>query len=304
MPPDNPTESPLRALLGQLAAIGGVAAIVSVICGLLDLTPQHNAGITIASFCFLVIVWWWRTVNRVPSALILALLIPTAIVVFYLLEGDACFRQAKRAKKPYVLQSITYFVRVEADPSGSQFSNVSHRIVYSMRATRDIKDSEDVFDEEIHSDQDRAVIQRWPGTEKELQHADTKPEKFKVMFPLHADETRTIVTGANFRIPYPYKERTILDSQQSAGPNDDTISYPNSGDDVICELVMVVESSSFGLSEISHSGMPTESVTKIDRGGVTTISARWMNVKPHENLWIHYKLEPRSTPNTNANQNK
>ena len=62
--------------------------------------------------------------------------------------------------------------------------------------------------------------------------------------------------------------------------------------------------SSFGLSEISHSGIPTDSVTKIDKGGVTTISARWINVKPHENLWIHYKLEPRSISNTNANQNK
>jgi hypothetical protein len=293
MAPENTGKSRLQVVLEQLAIIGGVTAIVSVVCGVADITPQRNAEITVAFFCFLSIIWYRQQVNRVPSAVLFALLVPAIVVLSFFYEGDACYRSAKRSHKPYEIHNITYFVKLEADPD-PKFVNASHRIVYSLRATRDIKDSENLFDEEIHSDHDKAVAQRWQGTEIEMQHADIKPEKFQVRFPLKADEGRTIVTGVNFRIPFPYAPRSIVDGQQLAGPNDDTVSYPNTADDVICELVLIIESSSFGLSEMSHSGTPMQPVaSKTDKNGVTTISARWSDIKPHEIAWIHYKIEPR-----------
>ncbi|HEX7286636.1 MAG TPA: hypothetical protein VF532_10675 [Candidatus Angelobacter sp.] len=304
MAPDPPEKSRLRAVLEQLAIIGGVTAVISLACALLDLAPQRNAALSIAAFLFFAILWWRQQANRIPSSLILALLIPGALVTLYFVEGDACFKRAKRSGKPYEIHNITYFLRVEADGDPTSVTQ-SHRIVYSLRATRDIKASDDLFDEEIHSDHDKAVSQRWHGTEQEYQHADIKPEKFQVHFPMKAGESRTIVTGANFRIPYPFTPRSILDGQQSAGTSDDSISYPNTADDVICDVLLIVESSSFVLSEIAHSGTTTQPViTAAERGGVTTISARWADLNAHETAWLHYRIELKSTQNAIASTQK
>jgi hypothetical protein len=300
MPPDSPEKSWLRTILEQLAIIGGVAAIVSVACALLDVSAQRNAALTIAAFLFLSVLWWRQQANRIPSSLILALLIPSILLALYFVESDACFNRAKHLGKPYEIHNITYFLRVEVD-ADPKFVTQSHRIVYSLRATRDITASEDLFDEEIHSDHDKAGSQRWHGTEEENQHADIKPEKFQVRFSLKAGESRTIVTGANFRIPYPFTPRSILDGQQSAGPSDDSISYPNTADDIICDVLLIVESSSLSLSEIAHSGTTTQPVmAKMEKDGVTTISARWSDLKAHETAWLHYRIETRPTQNANA----
>jgi hypothetical protein len=293
----------IKSFVTELGVVVGVTAVASVICGVLNVPARENSAISLGALVFLCALWWRRYLDIVPSSYLVAALVPFAVVIaFFLAREDPLFEQTKRAHKPYELQTVTYFIRLEPDIANPKYINESHRLVYGVRATRTISQNEQVFLEEIHTHHQGVITHHWNGSERELPYGSEGPLEFQVLFPLDIGKVRTVVTGADFKVPYPFHPRDTLGGAQHLGPTDDLDDYPNSQGDIIDEFVIIVESLGLNLKAVGRGagreGMAIDTVRGNEPGGTTTLIARCRGVKPNETVWLHYDITPKREPPT------
>src|SRR6185436_3967247 len=68
--------------------------------------------------------------------------------------------------------------------------------------------------------------------------------QYHVELELGPKETRTVITGVDFRLPFPFGPRPTPEGMDPLTQWEDTINYPNEAEYVICDITLVVESSS------------------------------------------------------------
>lgn len=214
----------------------------------------------------------------------------------------ACIDTARARKEPYVVLSATELVELQDLPVDStrQARHAKVRMIYTLYMLRDLsRDNDAEFHESFTSDYG-ALIRRWFGTE--LETSDIDGSEYDVVFSAKAGETRTLITGATYIVPLPLPpNRTAFSQNTSLNTNEDTWGYPNTTDgDVICELTIVLWSPTLKLLPVGQAAKRQTGRTVKGADVVvnasprdTTISsrslsARWVNVMPGEEVGIHF----------------
>ena len=219
--------------------------------------------------------------------------------------------------KDFALESVTELVRITdvTNAIGGKINTnrlVSIRIVYNLRALKDISSKEQTTFGEVYTSPFCQELRYWPGTDVECSRSGggmyganhyftNQFVKYDVFFNVRKGDLHTIITGADEVLQLPMPDRRYRDIV--LGGYEDVALYPND-DDVISELTIVVESDTvhldpirpmrFGLGESAPvedgemkfglSGDPNDKLHPITR----VISARWRKVVPGEKVALKY----------------
>jgi hypothetical protein len=202
----------------------------------------------------------------------------------------------RELNRPYILDAVTVLIRVDDVASGPVRERVVNwRIIYTVRALQTISRTDKFFKERYSSDVAR--VRRWFGSEKEIRATD---DAYTVMMDIPAGETRTIVTGATFVYSLPLAGgRQALGQAVQMTQAQEFYSYPNE-EDVIGELTMLIESDSLKISPVGQSAKrskpdgsiaPDEEVRFSKSDDRRTLSARWKEVMPKEEVGLYFEVE-------------
>jgi hypothetical protein len=224
-----------------------------------------------------------------------------------------CMEEAAKRKKDYLLESITMLIRLDekVNPDGSKSLQEDARIVYTVRALKDISFDASTFTEQYTSR--ISLPNRWYGSDVEEQKTDGS---YDVKFALKEGEVISIVTGAHYTgKPVPLPPRKSFGDRVSLGSYDETWTYPNgepTAGDVICTLTIVIESPTLRLRPFDNASairltpkqagkgtadntLTTRRVHSSAEGATaeqSSLSTRWNNVLPGEEVGIHFAWQP------------
>lgn len=213
----------------------------------------------------------------------------------------------RKPPKEYVIPSVAMIIRPE------RVGNPPHiesdiRIVYNVHGLSPAEYPKRAFNDFAHSSTSTAV-QYVPGADKEELREGGQGQghaQWDVFYARKPGERHTVVTG--YRYLYPPQlgaNRTIEGLFTGVGPNEDAFCYPNTDDDVIEELVMLVESDSLAI-RLPEGGIAAgirRSATGINEPVPATqastpglrrrvISARFRNLQPHDVAGIRVAWDP------------
>jgi hypothetical protein len=293
---NQPPTPPSRAAGGSPAPVVGRTPYDIVVEVILPLLLKPRTGIPILAGVVILVAVYFMFLSRVLSYENELFRIGGSPVP-QSAELKQCFEKARQLEKPYVIEAVTYLIQFDKETANNQpFFRDNRRIVYTVRALRDIKLDEKVFVEAIHSHIPGHQLTRWYGNEKETLHDQNRPEQFNVQFAMREGEIRNIVTGVNFVLPFPLQDRGELEDKLRVGPNQNYEGYGNDAD-VICELDIVIESKTLQISPVGdaakryfeNSLKDEEARLGYDSSGASaqrSISARWKNVMPSEKVGI------------------
>jgi hypothetical protein len=300
-------------IIERITLVGGPAGLIAL------LGPATNAtGGTIAALCAIVVSitavalwkdWIDRAIRSSIAVCVAAVATVAALLALSSTQGngsphsqgapapipDACLAAAVPSK-PYVIRSLVYAARIENTTEKSSVVE-SLRATYMLEATRAISAKEPAFVEAFHSHHPGAVRIYWPGTEPEKMDP-IEQGQYRVELDLAPRETRTVMTGVDFRLPFPFGHRPTPDGMDPLTQWEDTINYPNEAEDVICDITLIVESSSLPVVEAgSLSGKrgvsKPEMVKPTYRAANNrySVSSRWSMLKPKEVVWLKYRID-------------
>jgi hypothetical protein len=204
--------------------------------------------------------------------------------------------EGRRLNKPYILQAVTVLIRMsDVTNETRKERQVNWRIVYSIHALQPIKPTDRLFKESYSSAY--ANVRRWFGSEREIQATDSA---YNVMLDIPEGESRTIVTGATFIYDLPLSpDRPGFGQTILLAPDQEFFSYPT-GDDLIGELTMLIESDTVKFSPVGEATrhslpngtfVPNEEF-RFDVGlGRRVLSAHWRGLMPNEEVGLHFRIE-------------
>jgi hypothetical protein len=202
----------------------------------------------------------------------------------------------RAAKKPYILEYVNILIRVRDVKNGGGLErHVEWRISYIVHALQPIRKTDKLFKEKYIIAGARTM--RWFGNEQEI---DTTDGCYQVMFDLAEGETRSITTGATNVFDLPLgNNRNAFGQRISLAPNQQFLSYEND-EDVIGELSMTIESDNLNISPVGEAAKRSkvEGIIAPDAEcrfqsaeKQRSLSARWKDVMPNEEVGIHFKVE-------------
>ena len=239
---------------------------------------------------------------------------------------DAIQEGIKR-QADYVMESVTYMVRITdvtnivTDTNGMtcMATNrlINSRIVYVLRALKDISANENTTFAEIYSSPYATELRYWPGSDLEksrtgggtvafdpYHYYSNQFVKYNVFFNAQMGDTHTIVTGADETLALPFPDQRVS-RDVLLRKNEDVVLYPND-DDVIGELTIIIESDTThfvpmhplrfnagaksapvddGQVTMSESGDPADK----SHPSTSVISARWRMVMPGEKVGLQFR---------------
>jgi hypothetical protein len=238
-----------------------------------------------------------------PLSLVLAILL---FVPFWesgkLLTSEKvkqCLAEAEKRDRPYVIEALTMLVQVEHEPL-TQATRRRHfnRIIYTLRPLKDLEEGHRFFKEVYASSYDLdQEFEHWFGSEREEPHGTGT--EYDVLFQADRGDVRTVVTGSNYAYALPLQNDRVQMARFRLPGTEDMVIY-NNDQDVICELNIVVESRSLNLrpvgraaKKLSHTGDDTPKDAELhprepSHTDLESISARWTNVMPDEEVGIHF----------------
>ncbi len=218
----------------------------------------------------------------------------------------------KKKPQPNIIISATYFVRVEDGPDrerGAPFimRTLSERVFYTLLALRNIDPDERIFNEAFQNPT-ADEMHYWRGTDAEDNRLGGSGKgdfaNYDVRFKIPKGDVHSLTTGVDEVIRLP-----MADKRQYRGTElsseEDVASYPNK-EDVIADLTIIIESSSIHLhakdaflsegadssavnsQRVSVAQNDTLGTSSSSLPGLSTISARWENVKPGQNAILRY----------------
>lgn len=199
------------------------------------------------------------------------------------------------ANRPYILDDVTVLIRMEDVTKGnSKERQVNWRIIYTIRALQPISKTDKLFKERYSTA--AAHVRRWFGTEKEIKSTDNA---YNIMLDIPAGETRTIITGATFIYSLPLENnRTALGENILLTSDREFYSYPNE-EDVIGELTILIESDTLDFNPVGQAAKRSRMDGSIAPDGDfrfnsvnnrRSLSARWKDVMPNEEVGLHFKV--------------
>ena len=157
-------------------------------------------------------------------------------------------RGVKQERK-YILPTVMMIVKIDKVTEERIESDSS--IFYQIQALKDISRENKVFQEfctalsekEVKSQPEEVNYQ--PGSDEEkLTQNEKQNQSWEVRFDLKAGQRRMIVTRCHRTYLSPFEAgRRVYDLFGSIGKNEEVFLYP-SGDDVIGEIVIMIETSS------------------------------------------------------------
>jgi hypothetical protein len=185
------------------------------------------------------------------------------------------------AEKPYVLESVSMFVRFSDTSTHPRAAHV--RTSYGIVALRDIRRQERVFQEAYKASASAKVL-AWAGSNPEEYAADGS---YDVALELKKDEHQTVITGSE--VQYPASDGL------KAGPQE--WFYPST--DVIGEIIMVLEDDAGVVSPLkltakrySSKGEISETPLMVSQHSPRSLIARWSRVLPGEEVSIPFRFGP------------
>jgi len=207
--------------------------------------------------------------------------------------------QARVLGRPYVLESVTALVHLDdvEGKNGVGTRRAFVRIVYVIRALRDIDEKDGTFTEEYRLNP-KKIPEHWYGTNIE-DFGNDIGNTYGVRFTAKKGELHTVVTGMNYAYQMPLGDgRVIPDGVTYVVPTEDYYMYLNT-DDFIGELSVIVESSRTPLKPVERGAILIESqhptirsdehVQEIDaKPSQVSISGKWRNLTPGQSGGIIY----------------
>lgn len=211
-------------------------------------------------------------------------------------ELKDCISRGYKANKDYIMLSTAMSIRVE-DNLREHVRHSYYRIVYTILPLKDKAG----FPEQYTTGNRKAAIAHWYGSETEIGHTDTS---YDVKFSVKKGTPYTLITGADYTYPLPLDpNRKAAAEILTLSPNEEFYSYPNQEDE-ICKLSILIESPTTKLKpaeteaglrytlagNIGNIGRSAAHfVEEDDNGNKGSLSAHWDNVKPGEEVGIHFK---------------
>jgi len=230
-----------------------------------------------------------------------------------------------KQQKNYAMESVTYMVRITDITNTITSTNgpktvthrlVNSRVVYVLRALRDISANENTTFAEIYTSPFAKELDYWPGSDLEKGRTGggtyVSPEryytnqfvKYNVYFNVKRGDLHTVVTGSDevFDLPLP-DQRISRDVRLRQ--DEDIVVYPND-DDVIGELNIIVESDTtrlmpvqslrFGVGaksapvedgqiRMNESGDPADK----SHPSTVVITGRWQSIPPGVRLGLLFR---------------
>jgi hypothetical protein len=220
-------------------------------------------------------------------------------------DVDEMVRKGKEKRLPYIILSITDINRLELEIlNGERKLMLRRSITYVIRSLRKIEKTDNVFIEQYWSSETKP--ERIPGTEEEVGQTGGK---WAVEIEMEEGETRTITTGAVFPYSLPLENNRLALGEQIHPTSDEQfLSYPNESD-FVGEIVMKIESVSLNLVPV---GVKAARRYNKDEGKflcgnivqqntmgiakMTSLSSRWLNVNPNQEVGIHFRMENLNLP--------
>lgn len=208
-----------------------------------------------------------------------------------------CIEKAMELKRPYVVLSINEVAHLQFDDSKSS-RTADFTVSYTLLLLRDIERTDRVFKEGFRTATRNGQFTHVFGSE--FEELPGQGETYDVRFSGKKGEIRTVTTAGRYVHTLPYPERRILREQLQLGPKEDTWNYPNE-EDVIREITMLIISdrpSLDGTTKTAAKRLDSDGKLLADTatasGGNSdspfkTLSARWEQVMPNEEVAIHFK---------------
>lgn len=192
--------------------------------------------------------------------------------------------------KGYVIEAVTMYVNIDDSPT-ERHSGI--RMIYAIRALRDIKSNESLFPETFGS---TGMITHWPGTQPEDFSAQRGKSNFIVNFDLPKDGLLAFETGQDSVIPLPMPAgRPSFIKRETLEVNTDDYFYSvdKPDDDIVHTLTMVITSRTTSIRVIKAVLYRTDkdAQDRIDSSvresdGWRTISATWSFLEPNQRAGI------------------
>lgn len=214
---------------------------------------------------------------------------------------SACERSANG--KAYVLKAVTLFANLEIDsPKAPKRMDLDMRIVYSVKALRDIPRNDPAFVEQ-YTFRYAKSFEPWFGTERTI-HTDG--DNYQIVLDLRSGEERTISTGARFHYEWPMKDRKFFNDLMSFAPDEFAVMYPNKDGDSICELNIIATSDSLDLLAMDESAVRINDKSQVEssfKANVVppseakqpfqrSVTARWTEVHSKGTALLRFKMRP------------
>lgn len=220
----------------------------------------------------------------------------TKIIDYNKLLNPGNLSLAKEKGRPYIIEDVVVLVKLEQQNHARIKSmHATYRTMYSLLALEDINKNSTVFRERYGSDYANKIV-HWYGTDIEALHGIGKV--YDVLFEIPNNNRKTIVTGADFyyTLPLPSNRKTFSNIF-TLNPNEDLIMYPNDND-IISNIMIVVESENMKITPLGRAAKRLKSdrslveneaflnVNQINNQGTRSITARWANVLPGEDVGL------------------
>lgn len=212
---------------------------------------------------------------------------------------EALIAEARRAGKPYYIESIAQMVRLADTYSPQANSRVSSvRTIYVLRPLRKLNKSEALFNELYTSSHVSRPPEHWYGSQREI-FANDNGSRYDVQIEANANDTYTVITGANFYYDLPFtSDRMVPAAVRSLSRNEDYWIYPNE-DDFVGQITISIESPTTRMQALQRGKLRiTNKQPLLD--DVTTyaptdaqpaqqsLTASWSTVRPREKVGILY----------------
>src|SRR5258708_256562 len=165
-------------------------------------------------------------------------------------ELRSCVAQARVHDLPYVIEGLAMLISLKKYEQGGDTADV--RITYNLLALKDVRMDDRLFKEQFGSPAGAQIQHRFGSQWEEAAQNGGYSSPYYVHFEMNKGDIRSIVTGAKFVYPKPF----------ALGATD-TWEYPNDAD-VICDLVILIESDSYALS------LPAKAARKLDEHQLPT----------------------------------
>jgi Caspase domain len=198
--------------------------------------------------------------------------------------------EARKDGRPYLIQSIVMYVRIDIARDNPHERHTSYRIAYSLRCLRPTQ----IFDE--HFGMRQGQLQRWHGSDPEVDGTDLS--SFNVRLPMQPGDIRTVITGTDYVYSLPSSApRKAFGEIYTLSGERDAITYPNT-EDVIYEITILLDmpQSAVGPGRFvialrdngNKISTPVVLTPTDDSNDRISLSARWTNVYPGEEVGIMF----------------
>lgn len=221
---------------------------------------------------------------------------------------DEMVKKGKEKGLAYVVLSIIDRSSVEREVSdeNKEVLKIRRQRSYVIRALRKIQKTENIFIEQ-YPDHGRSA-ERVIGSNNEISQTGGN---WTVELEMDEGEVRTFWTNAVFSYDLPLADdRLALSERIQLAANEFFLSYQNDND-MVGEILIQIESTSFRLVPVGKRGArrfnkddddgSRGEVQRQDRDGavlITSLSARWPDILPRDEVGIYFRMEDPSQPPT------